>query len=224
MLVAAGHGGVARRHYEILALCREGFLVAAGHGGVVRRRHENLALFRQRRASYHETPEFRVWPAVFCSVWSFWQNQVYWGHFGWFIGVILARIWLVYWSGGGLFFSTFDLQKGQALITAAMPNSKVGSNLNFGSNHSFGTPKSRLLSAGREPPLDESQQFGLHQYAALWALARPSARAQFTGRDRVRAPSFPACFFVFRVSTQQQSPSLVFSTLSRGRCCADHSE
>ena len=43
----------------------EGLLVAAGHGGVVQRRHEILALCSQRRAPYHETPEFRVWPAVF---------------------------------------------------------------------------------------------------------------------------------------------------------------
>ena len=32
LLVAAGHGGVARRRYENLALCRKGLLVAAGHG------------------------------------------------------------------------------------------------------------------------------------------------------------------------------------------------
>ena len=25
---------------------------------------------------------------------------------------LLGSFWLVYWSGGGLFFSTFDLQKG----------------------------------------------------------------------------------------------------------------
>jgi len=30
--VAAGHGEVARRRHENLALCRKGLLVAAGHG------------------------------------------------------------------------------------------------------------------------------------------------------------------------------------------------
>ena len=30
--VTAGHGGVARRRHENLALCRKGLLVAGGHG------------------------------------------------------------------------------------------------------------------------------------------------------------------------------------------------
>jgi hypothetical protein len=47
-----------------------------------------------------------------CSCFArFFKNHIENNKEGWFVGVI----WLVYWSGGGLFISTFDLQKGQAL-------------------------------------------------------------------------------------------------------------
>ena len=58
--------------------------------------------------------------------------------------------------------------------------------------------------------------------SGLWCASR--ARAFFWPRSRTCSKLPRVIFLFFRVPTQQQSPSLVFSTLPRVRCCAVHSE
>ena len=82
--VAAGHGGVARRRYKTFALCRKGLLVAGGHGLKERRQ---WAL-----SSVSGPPCFGL-----CSFFARFfkkKSQVYWGHFGWFIGQKAACFFL----------------------------------------------------------------------------------------------------------------------------------
>lgn len=107
-----------------------------------------------------------------------------------------------------------------------MSRTRVGvlSDLNFGLYCSFGTLKvdfgqpaaSRLLTKVNK--LDSTYMLP----SGLWCASR--ARAICRPRSRTCSKLPRVIFLIFRVPTQHQPPSLVFSTLSRGRCCAVHSE
>ena len=92
----------------------------------------------------------------------------------------------------------------------------MGSDLNFGFYRSFGTLKSRLLSAGREPPLEESRQFGLHQYVSLWALVRLTRARNLQAAIAYVLQAPPRDFFDFP-STHATSATVfsVFDSVSR---------